>query len=83
MKNILICHGLFDSTNRTQFEQLGLDVPDEYEKIPMRIVLDQIVTWIDCDDYNGEKTCIIHMANGKSFWVVASIDVIDKMMIGQ
>jgi hypothetical protein len=62
---------------------LGLDVPDEFETFPMRIDLEQIITWIDCDDFNGEKTCIIHMANGKSFWIVASIDVIDAMMMGK
>jgi hypothetical protein len=82
MRDVLICRGIFDSMNREQFEKLGIDVSNDHEIIPMRIVLDQIITWIECDDFNGENTTIVHLANGRSFWIIASIDVIDKMMMG-
>jgi hypothetical protein len=82
MRNVLICRGIFDSMNREQFEKLGIDVSNDHEIIPMRIVLDHIITWIESDDFDGEKTTIIHLTNGRSFWIIASIDVIDKMMMG-
>lgn len=83
MKYFLACRGLFITDENEYLENLGLAKSDDVALINMRIDLSDVIAWVDGGQVNEQQTSIIHMRNGERFWIMASIDVIDKMMMGQ
>ena len=83
MKYFLACRGLFETDENEHRETLGLPKSDDVALVNMRIDLNDVVAWIDGGEMDSQPTSVIHMRNGKSFWIMASIDVIDKMMMGK
>lgn len=75
-----MCKGFFEPDENEQLESLGLPISDEIKLVDLRINAIDIVAWVDGGYFEESKTCVVHLRNGKSFWILAPIELIDALM---